>query len=39
NLKPRIKSGFTHIQHIEKAVNEMVNFIDESLEANQVSLA
>lgn len=29
NLKPRIKSGFTHTQHIQSAVNEMVKFIDE----------
>lgn len=29
NLKPRIKSGFTHAQHIQSAVNEMVKFIDE----------
>ncbi|MBA6348779.1 MULTISPECIES: alpha/beta family hydrolase [unclassified Colwellia] len=29
NLKPRVKSGFTHAQHIQSAVNEMVKFIDE----------
>lgn len=29
NLKPRVKSGFTHIQHINTAVNEMVKFINE----------
>jgi len=29
NLKPRVKSGFTHNEHIEAAVNEMVKFIDE----------
>lgn len=29
NLKPRIKSGFTHNEHIEAAVNEMIKFIDE----------
>lgn len=29
NLKPRIKSGYTHTQHINGAVNEMVKFIDE----------
>lgn len=29
NLKPRVKSGFTHIQHINAAVNEMVKFINE----------
>jgi predicted alpha/beta-hydrolase family hydrolase len=29
NLKPRIKSGFTHTAHVQEAVNEMVRFIDE----------
>jgi predicted alpha/beta-hydrolase family hydrolase len=29
NLKPRVKSGFTHSQHIHKAVHEMVRFINE----------
>jgi predicted alpha/beta-hydrolase family hydrolase len=28
NLKPRVKSGFTHIKHVQEAVNEMVRFID-----------
>ncbi|MFB0980245.1 MAG: alpha/beta hydrolase [Alteromonadaceae bacterium] len=28
NLKPRVKSGFTHIEHVQEAVNEMVRFID-----------
>jgi hypothetical protein len=29
NLKPRVKSGFTHIEHVQEAVNEMMRFIDE----------
>ena len=29
NLKPRVKSGFTHSQHVQDSVNEMVRFIDE----------
>lgn len=29
NLKPRVKSGFTHQQHIKTAVKEMVAFINE----------
>jgi predicted alpha/beta-hydrolase family hydrolase len=28
NLKPRVKSGFTHNEHVKEAVNEMVRFID-----------
>jgi len=28
NLKPRVKSGFTHNEHISSAINEMVKFID-----------
>jgi predicted alpha/beta-hydrolase family hydrolase len=28
NLKPRVKSGFTHNQHLQESVNEMVRFID-----------
>lgn len=28
DLKPRVKSGFTHAEHIQTAVNEMVSFID-----------
>ena len=28
NLKPRVKSGFTHNQHVQESVNEMVRFID-----------
>jgi len=29
NLKPRMKSGFTHQQHINSAINEITRFIDE----------
>lgn len=29
NLKPRVKSGFTHEQHISSAVNKMVMFMEE----------
>ena len=29
DLKPRVKSGFTHQQHIEQAVHAIVRFIDE----------
>jgi predicted alpha/beta-hydrolase family hydrolase len=29
NLKPRVKSGFTHTEHIKTAINEMVKFVDE----------
>jgi len=28
NLKPRVKSGFTHSEHINNAINDMVNFMD-----------
>jgi len=28
NLKPRVKSGFTHNQHLQESVNEMVRFIE-----------
>ncbi len=28
SLKPRIKSGYTHQQHIESAVQSIVNFVD-----------
>jgi predicted alpha/beta-hydrolase family hydrolase len=28
NLKPRVKSGFTHNQHINSAINDMSHFID-----------
>ncbi len=28
NLKPRVKSGFTHSEHINSAINDMVKFID-----------
>ncbi|MFT5297470.1 MAG: putative alpha/beta-hydrolase family hydrolase [Colwellia sp.] len=31
NLKPRVKSGFTHSQHVQESVNEMVRFIDEHI--------
>lgn len=31
NLKPRVKSGFTHSQHIQESVIEMVRFIDEHI--------
>jgi predicted alpha/beta-hydrolase family hydrolase len=30
DLKPRVKSGYTHQQHIESAINEIVRFINES---------
>ena len=29
DLKPRVKSGFTHIQHIKTAITQLVRFIDE----------
>jgi len=28
NLKPRVKSGFTHNEHINNAINDMVKFMD-----------
>jgi predicted alpha/beta-hydrolase family hydrolase len=28
NLKPRVKSGFTHSEHINNAINDMVKFMD-----------
>ena len=31
NLKPRVKSGFTHSQHIQESVIEMVRFIHEHI--------
>lgn len=31
NLKPRVKSGFTHNEHINSAVNEMAKFIDQHI--------
>jgi len=30
SLKPRVKSGFTHQQHIETAINTIMSFIDEN---------
>jgi len=32
NLKPRIKSGFTHQQHINTALELIIKFIDENLD-------
>lgn len=31
DFKPRVKSGFTHAEHIQTAVNEMSRFIDEHI--------
>jgi predicted alpha/beta-hydrolase family hydrolase len=31
NLKPRLKSGFTHAQHITTAVSQMVEFIEQHI--------
>jgi predicted alpha/beta-hydrolase family hydrolase len=30
NLKPRVKSGYTHQQHIESTINQIERFIDEN---------
>ena len=29
DLKPRVKSGFTHEQHLQSAIDEIIRFIDE----------
>ncbi|MEY8251793.1 MAG: alpha/beta family hydrolase, partial [Colwellia sp.] len=36
SLKPRVKSGFTHQAHMQRAVEEIVQFIDQLTVSNKV---